>query len=60
MNVPAQAITCPRCRAAMTHVAVTPHPMVPTMQRDTFVCYGCNETRTYMLPVTAPANAGAK
>jgi hypothetical protein len=44
----------------MTHVAVTPHPMVPTMQRDTFVCYRCNETRTYMLPATAPADAGAK
>ena len=37
----------------MTPVAVTPHPMVPGMQRNTFVCYACNETRTYMLPTTA-------
>ena len=38
----------------MIHAAVTPHPMVATMQRITFVCYGCNQTRTYMLPVAMP------
>ena len=41
---------CPKCRATMIHVAVTPHPVVPGMQRNTFVCYVCNQTRTYMLP----------
>lgn len=60
MNAPANYVPCPKCRASMTPVAVTPHPMVPGMRRNTFVCYGCNETRTYMLPVAAPANATAK
>jgi hypothetical protein len=30
---------------------------VPHMQRNTFVCYGCNQTRTYMLPALEPAGA---
>ncbi len=55
MNAPAHSANCPKCRAAMTHVAVTPHPVVTHMQRNTFVCYGCNQTRTYMLPVTPDA-----
>ena len=44
----------------MVHVAVTPHPIVPGMQRNTFVCYGCNQTRTYMLPTAAAAEAVAE
>ena len=36
----------------MVHVAVTPHPVVRNMQRNTFVCYTCKRTRTYMLPGT--------
>jgi hypothetical protein len=43
----------------MTHVAVTPHPVVPQMQRNTFVCYGCNQTRTYMLPALETAAAAS-
>jgi hypothetical protein len=53
MNAQADHAPCPKCRAGMTPVAVTPHPMVPGMQRNTFVCYGCNQTRTYMLPTAA-------
>jgi len=41
---------CPKCRTGMVHVAVTPHPVVRSMQRNTFVCYSCKRTRTYMLP----------
>jgi hypothetical protein len=41
---------CPQCRTGMVHVAVTPHPVVRNMQRNTFVCYSCKRTRTYMLP----------
>lgn len=41
---------CPKCAARMTPVAVTPHPVVSHMQRHTFVCYGCNQTCSYMLP----------
>jgi hypothetical protein len=55
MNVLAHSANCPKCRTAMTHVAVTPHPMAPGMQRNTFVCYGCNQTRTYMLPAVEAA-----
>jgi transposase-like protein len=44
---------CPQCRTEMVHVAVTPHPVVRTMQRNTFVCYTCKRTRTYMLPSLA-------
>ena len=34
----------------MVHVAVTPHPVVRNMQRNTYVCSSCKRTRTYMLP----------
>lgn len=50
---------CPQCRTAMVHVAVTPHPVVRTMQRNTFVCYTCKRTRTYMLPGPVQIEAGA-
>jgi hypothetical protein len=53
MTAAANVASCPKCRAGMTHVAVTPHPIVPGMQRNTFVCYACNQTRTYMLPAAA-------
>jgi len=43
---------CPQCRTEMVHVAVTPHPVVHNMHRNTFVCYTCKRTRTYMLPGT--------
>jgi hypothetical protein len=45
----ARAGLCPKCRAEMVDVVVTPHPIVPRMKRHTFVCYVCNQTRTYML-----------
>jgi hypothetical protein len=41
---------CPKCRSDMISVVVTPHPLMPQMTRHTFVCYTCNQTRTYMLP----------
>jgi hypothetical protein len=43
---------CPQCRTVMVHVAITPHPVVRNMQRNTYVCYSCKRTRTYMLPGT--------
>jgi hypothetical protein len=33
----------------MIFVATLPHPRSPQMQRTTFVCYGCNQTRSYSL-----------
>jgi hypothetical protein len=59
MTLSAHSADCPRCRAVMAHVAVTPHPIVRGMQRNTFVCYGCNQTRTYMLPAIEAAAATA-
>jgi hypothetical protein len=50
MTVTSIVLNCPKCRAGMAHVSATPHPIVPGMQRNTFVCYGCNETRIYVLP----------
>jgi hypothetical protein len=47
---PERPTPCPKCRSAMRDVAVTPHPLIPQMRRHTFVCYTCNQTRTYMLP----------
>ena len=50
---------CPQCRTAMMHVAVTPHPVVRKMQRNTYVCYACKRTRTYMLPGNPEVEADA-
>jgi hypothetical protein len=44
----------------MSAVAATPHRLVPGMQRSTYVCYACNETRTYMVSAAAPAEPAAK
>lgn len=55
MTAASSVAHCPKCRTAMVHVAVTPHPVVPSMQRNTFVCYACNQTRTYMLPAAGEA-----
>jgi hypothetical protein len=41
---------CPKCATAMVLAAITPHPIVATMQRHTFLCAKCNQTKTYMLP----------
>jgi hypothetical protein len=40
---------CPKCRTEMFYVAALPHPKSPGMRKTTFVCYGCNQTRTYSL-----------
>ena len=40
---------CPKCHAEMIYVADLPHPKAPNMRKTTFVCYGCNQTRSYAL-----------
>jgi hypothetical protein len=40
---------CPKCRTRMAYVTTMPHPKAPEMQRTTFVCYICNQTRNYSL-----------
>jgi RNase P subunit RPR2 len=57
MNASADPVPCPKCRKPMATTSTTQHRVVPGMQRTTFVCYGCNETRIYMLPSTAPEPA---
>jgi hypothetical protein len=33
----------------MIFVTTLPHPRSPQMERTTFVCYSCNQTRSYTL-----------
>ena len=40
---------CPRCRTLMSLVAVTRHPIATHMQRHTYICVQCNQTKTYVL-----------
>ena len=52
---------CYKCRTKMIYVTSLPHPHAPhTMQRTTFVCRVCNQTRSYSLSATmAEAYAAA-
>jgi hypothetical protein len=44
----------------MIYVTAIPHPIATQMQRTTFVCFPCNQTRAYMLSVaTADTYAAA-
>jgi hypothetical protein len=52
------AAPCPKCQTEMIYVTTTRHPIAPRMQRTTFVCYTCNQTRSYSLsPAMAEAYA---
>lgn len=51
---------CPKCRTKMVYVTAMPHPKAPEMQRATFACYVCNQTRSYSLsPAMTEAYAAA-
>ena len=41
---------CPKCATTMVLAAITPHPIAAHMERHTFLCAKCNQTKTYMLP----------
>jgi len=41
---------CPKCSTTMVRAAITPHPIATHMERHTFLCVPCNQTKTYMLP----------
>jgi predicted RNA-binding Zn-ribbon protein involved in translation (DUF1610 family) len=41
---------CPNCGTTMVLAAITPHPLAIHMERHTFLCAKCNQTKTYMLP----------
>ncbi len=51
-DAPPITAPCPKCRIEMMFVTTLPHPRAPQMQRTTFVCYGCNQTRSYSLSST--------
>jgi hypothetical protein len=41
---------CHKCQTEMIYITSLPHPRAPEiMQRTTFVCYACNQTRSYSL-----------
>ena len=46
---------CPKCGTLMNLACVTPHPIAPRMQRHTFLCTTCNQTKTYMIQVKEKA-----
>jgi hypothetical protein len=41
---------CPKCATTMALAAITRHPLAAHMERHTFLCTRCNQTKTYMLP----------
>jgi hypothetical protein len=43
---PTELAQCPKCRNGMIYVTSIPRH---SMQRATFVCYVCKQTRSYML-----------
>jgi predicted RNA-binding Zn-ribbon protein involved in translation (DUF1610 family) len=51
----ATSAPCPKCGTGMLLAAVTPHPIATQMQRHTFLCTTCNQTKTYMLPISPVA-----
>jgi hypothetical protein len=48
---------CPKCRSGMILAAITPHPVATQVARNTYLCAACNQTKTYVLPVAAPADS---
>jgi RNase P subunit RPR2 len=40
---------CPKCKTELIYVTAVPHRHSPDMHRTTFICYGCNQTRSYTL-----------
>jgi len=46
----ATAVPCPKCATGMVLAAVTQHPKNDRMDRHTYLCAVCNQTRTYVLP----------
>lgn len=53
------AAPCPKCGTTMLLAAVAPHPIATQMQRNTYLCPTCNQTKTYMLPVAQVAPAAS-
>ena len=39
----------------MVLAVVIPHPVTPQLAKHTYLCTGCNQTKTYILPVDPPS-----
>ena len=50
---------CPKCRTEMVYVTHLPHRLASRMQKTTFVCYTCNQTRSYALSTEIAATYAA-
>src|SRR6476659_6679500 len=50
---------CPKCRRDMDLAVITPHPITQQLARHTYLCRTCNQTKTYILPVS-PSSADGK
>ncbi len=59
MSEPLLSAPCPNCHTEMIYITHLPHRLAPQMQQTTFVCYTCNQTRSYALSMEmAVAYAG--
>lgn len=47
---------CPKCTTLMVLAVITPHPANARMEKHTFLCAKCNQTRSYALPAKNMAN----
>ena len=47
---------CPKCGKSMVLAAITPHPKNARMEKHTFLCAKCNQTRSYALPAKNAGN----
>jgi hypothetical protein len=43
-------VPCQKCDTSMVFAVITPHTIATYMQRHTYLCVMCNQTKTYMLP----------
>src|SRR2546429_607958 len=48
---------CPKCRSDMVLAVITRHPVAPQLGKHTYLCVRCNQTRAYILPTDAAAEA---
>jgi len=44
----------------MVLAAITPHPIAAQMERLTFLCATCNQTKTYVLPAAGACDQAGK
>ena len=56
----AKTVPCPKCNADMELAAVTPHAVATQLARHTYLCRGCNQTKTYVLPADPALAADAE